>query len=143
MKIPQSLREVIDKGPYAHLTTLNRDGNPQVTVVWVGIEGEEFVIGHLAVHQKVKNIRRDPRVALSFLSDKTSAQGMREYVVAYGNARVTEGGAVELLQRLAKIYLGPKADFPPASMRNIPGFITRIAPSRFTGVGPWATKGAE
>jgi predicted pyridoxine 5'-phosphate oxidase superfamily flavin-nucleotide-binding protein len=58
MKIPQSLREVIEKGPYAHLTTLNRDGSPQVTVVWVGIEGEEFVIGHLATHQKVKNIRR-------------------------------------------------------------------------------------
>lgn len=143
MKIPQSLREAIEKGPYAHLTTLNRDGSPQVTVVWVGIEAEEFVIGHLAVHQKVKNIRRDPRVALSLLSEKTSAQGMREYVVAYGNARITEGSAVPLLQRLAKIYLGPKADFPPASMRNIPGFITRIAPDRFTGVGPWAAKGAE
>jgi PPOX class probable F420-dependent enzyme len=143
MKIPQSLREVIEKGPYAHLTTLNRDGSPQVTVVWVGIEGEEFVVGHLAMHQKVKNIRRDPRVALSILSDKTSAQGMREYVVAYGNARITEGGAVPLLQRLAKIYLGPKAVFPPPSMLNIPGSITRLAPDRFTGVGPWATKGAE
>ena len=142
MKIPQSLREVIEKGPNAHLTTLNRDGSPQVTVVWVGIEGEEFVIGHLAMHQKVKNIRRDPRVALSLLSDKTSAQGMREYVVAYGNARITEGGAVQLLQRLAKIYLGPKAVFP-TSMLNVPGFITRIAPDRFTGVGPWAEKGAE
>src|ERR1700719_808533 len=127
MKIPQSLREVIDKGPYAHLTTLNRDGSPQVTVVWVGMEGEEFVIGHLAVHQKVKNIRRDPRVALSLLSDKTNAQGLREYLVAYGNARVTEGGAVALLQRLAPLYLGPKADFPPASMRNIAGYVTRIA----------------
>jgi len=143
MKIPQSIHELIAKGPLAHLTTLNAKGGPQVTVVWVGIENDEFVIGHLAVHQKVKNIRRDPRVALSFLSDKTSAQGMREYAVAYGNARITEGGAVPLLQRLAKIYLGPKADFPPASMRNIPGFITRIAPARFTGVGPWASKGAE
>jgi PPOX class probable F420-dependent enzyme len=143
MKIPQSLREVVDRGPYAHLTTLNRDGSPQVTVVWVGIEGEEFVIGHLATHHKVKNIRRDPRVALSFLSDKANAQGLREYAVAYGNARITEGGAVPLIQRLAKIYLGPKADFPPASMRNIPGFITRIAPARVTGVGAWASKGAE
>jgi PPOX class probable F420-dependent enzyme len=143
MKIPQSLRELIDKAPLAHLTTLNRDGAPQVTVIWVGIEGEELVIGHLAEHQKIKNVRRDPRVALSFLSDKTSAQGMREYVVAYGNARITEGGAVPLLQRLAKIYLGPKAVFPPPSMLNIPGFITRIAPDRFSGVGPWATKGAD
>src|SRR5258708_14177627 len=143
MKIPPSLREVIDKGPYAHLTTLNRDGSPQVTVVWVGIEGEEFVIGHLAEHQKVKNIRRDPRVALSILSDKTNAQGLREYAVAYSNARITEGAVRPLLQRLAKIYLGPKAVYPPPSMQNIAGFITRIAPDRFTGVGPWATKGAE
>jgi PPOX class probable F420-dependent enzyme len=143
MKIPQSIQELIEKAPLAHLTTLNSKGGPQVTVVWVGIEGEEFVIGHLAVHQKVKNIRRDPRVALSWLSDKTNAQGLREYVVVYGNARVTEGGAVELLQRLAPIYLGPKADFPPASMRNIPGYITRIAPARFSGIGPWASPGAD
>ncbi len=100
MKIPQTVREVIEKGPLAHLTTLNSDGSPQVTVVWVGIEGEEFVMAHLAMHQKVKNIRRDPRVALSLLSDKTNAMGMREYVVAYGKARVTDGGAVNLLQRL-------------------------------------------
>jgi PPOX class probable F420-dependent enzyme len=143
MKIPQSVRDVITKGPLAHLTTLNSKGGPQVTVIWVGIEGEEFVIGHLAVHQKIKNIRRDPRVALSLLSDKTSAQGMREYLVVYGNARVTEGGAVPLLQRLAPIYLGPKADFPPPSMRNIPGYITRITPARFSGIGPWASQAAE
>ena len=63
-------------------------------------------MGHLAMHQKVKNIRRDPRVALSLLGYHTT-QGMREYVVIYGTARVTEGGAVPLLQRLAPIYLGP------------------------------------
>ncbi len=140
MKIPQSVQDLIAKGPLAHLTSLNRDGSPQVTVVWVGIENDEFVVGHLAMHQKVKNIRRDPRVVLSMLSDGTSAEGLREYLVVYGNARVTEGGAVELLQRLAPIYLGPGADFPPASMRNIPGYITRIMPSRLSGIGPWASK---
>ena len=143
MKIPQSIRELIEKAPLAHLTTLNSKGGPQVTVVWVGIEDEEFVIGHLAVHQKVKNIRRDPRVALSLLGDKTNAQGMREYVVAYGNARVTEGGAVPLLQRLAPIYLGPGADYPPASMRNIAGYVTRITPARFSGIGPWVQQAAH
>jgi PPOX class probable F420-dependent enzyme len=137
MKIADSIRELIAKAPLAHLTTLNSTGGPQVSVVWVGIENEELVIGHLATHQKVKNIRRDPRVALSLLSDHTNAQGMREYLVVYGNARVTEGGAVALLQRLAPLYLGPNADFPPPSMRNIPGYITRITPTRFTGIGPW------
>ena len=93
MQLPQTVRDVIEKGPLAHLTTLNPNGSPQVTVVWVGIEDEEFVMGHLAMHQKVKNIRRDPRVALSLLGYNTT-QGMREYVVIYGNARVTEGAAV-------------------------------------------------
>ena len=139
MNIPQSIRELTEKAPLAHLITLSSNGSPQVTVVWVGVEGEEFVLGHLALHQKLKNIRRDPRVALSMLGDKTNAQGLREYLVIHGNARVTEGGAVDLLRRLAPIYLGPKADFPPASMRNIPGYVTRIAPARFSGIGPWAS----
>jgi predicted pyridoxine 5'-phosphate oxidase superfamily flavin-nucleotide-binding protein len=83
MNIPESIRELIAKAPLAHLTTLNSTGGPQVTVVWVGIENEEFVIGHLhlATYQKVKNIRRDPRVALSLLTDTTNAQGLREYLV--------------------------------------------------------------
>jgi PPOX class probable F420-dependent enzyme len=140
MKIPQSIREVVEKGPLAHFITLNRDGSPQVTVVWVGIEDEDFVIGHvhLAMYQKIRNAQRDPRVALSMLSERTNAQGLREYVVIYGNARVTEGGAVPLLQRLASIYLGAGADFPPAAMRHLAGFVTRITPERLSGVGPWA-----
>ena len=143
MKIPQSVRELLPKAPLAHLTTLNSDGGPQVTVVWVGIENEEFVIGHMFVHKKVRNVRHDGRVALSLLGDKTNAEGLREYVVIYGNARVTDGGAVDLLQRLARIYLGPNAEFPPAAMRNTPGSITRITPTRFAGIGPWSAQGAE
>src|SRR5260370_37707669 len=122
MNIPESIRELIAKAPLAHLTTLNSTDGPQVTVVWVGLENEEFVIGHLhlATYQKVKNIRHDPRVALSLLSDTTNAQGLREYLVVYGNARVTEGGAFDLLQRLGRLYLGPSADYPPSAVRNIP-----------------------
>jgi Pyridoxamine 5'-phosphate oxidase len=69
MKMPESIRELIAKAPFAYLTTLNSMGGPQVTVVWVGIANEEFVIGHLHLptYQKVKNIRRDPLFALSLL----------------------------------------------------------------------------
>jgi PPOX class probable F420-dependent enzyme len=143
MQIPQSVRELVETAPLAHLITLSSNGSPQVTVIWVGIENDEFVISHLAEHQKVKNIRRDPRVALSMLGDKTNAQGLREYLVIHGTARITEGGAVPILQKLAPLYLGPKANFPPPSMLKIPGYVTRIAPSRYSGVGPWVTKGAE
>ena len=57
-------------------------------------------------------------------------------LVVYGSARVTEGGAPELLQRLAHTYLGPAVMFP--NMPDPPqGFVTRITPERLGGVGPW------
>ena len=61
MKIPQSVRELLPKAPLAHLTTLNSDGSPQLTVVWVGIENEEFVIGHMAAHKKVRKRSARPK----------------------------------------------------------------------------------
>jgi len=135
--IPESVRALVSTGPLVHLTTLNPDGSPQVTVVWLGVDGDEFVMGHLSEHRKIENIRNDGRVALSFLGKGRNRQGLLEYVVAYGTGRITEGGAVDLLARLAKIYIGPEADFPPATLRNRPGFVTHIRPDRFGGVGPW------
>jgi len=137
--IPEAVRKLVQTGPLAHLTTLKADGSPQVTVVWIGIEDDEFVIGHLRENRKVANIRRESRVALSFLGQGRAPSGLHEYVVAYGKARITEGGAVELLHRLGQVYIGPGADFPPAAMRSQLGFVTRIRPERFAGVGPWDT----
>ncbi len=140
LEIPDSVERLVEKGPHAHLTTLNADGSPQVSVVWIGIEAGEFVMGHMGVWKKVRNIRRDPRVSLSFLGDGQNEMGLDEYVVVYGNARITEGGAADLLQRLARIYLGPDVVFPPAPYRDAAGYITRIRPARFAGVGPWNPK---
>ena len=55
----------------------------------------------------------------------------------YGTARITEGGAAELLQELAYIYLGPGVRFPPAG-NPPPGYITHINVNLVSGVGPWA-----
>ena len=60
--------------------------------------------------------------------------------MVYGDARVTEGGAIELLQRLATLYVGPNAEFPPPSMRKIAGYVTRITPARYAGIEPWTVK---
>ena len=88
--------------------------------------------------QKVRNVRRDPRVVLSVETDRVGARGLTEYLVVYGHARITEGGAPELLQRLANVYIGAGVKFPPMD-NPPPGFITRISPERFGGVGPWVT----
>jgi hypothetical protein len=61
----------------------------------------------------------------------------RNYAVIYGQARITEGGAPELLQRLAYTYVGPGVTFPPMPDPP-PGYITRIRIERVTGQGPWA-----
>jgi PPOX class probable F420-dependent enzyme len=139
MRIPQAVRELIERGPIAHLVTLDEDGSPQVSVAWVGIEDDEVVIGTLPDQAKLRNIRRDPRVALSMLSGHRSPWGLDEYVVLHGHARVTEGGAPELLGRLARTYLGPDARFPPMPDPP-PGWVTRIAVDRIVGLGPWAAE---
>jgi PPOX class probable F420-dependent enzyme len=137
MTISPAIRELIDSGPLAHVTTLNTDGSPQVSVVWVGIDGNEFVTAHMGAWQKVKNLRKDPRVALSLLGRGKNSMGLQDYLVVYGTARITEGGAAELLQRLARIYLGPEVDFPPEPFRSKAGFIVHITPERYAGIGPW------
>jgi hypothetical protein len=62
--------------------------------------------------------------------------GLDEYIVIHGSARVTEGGAPELLQELAHTYLGADVKFPPMD-NPPPGYITHIAVERIGGVGPW------
>jgi PPOX class probable F420-dependent enzyme len=137
VEIPQEAREVLESDGLAHFVTLNPDGSPQVTCVWVGLEGDEIVSGHLGRWQKVRNIERDPRVALSIEAKGTNELGMQEYLVVHGHARIEEGGAPELLQRLAHTYIGPDVDFPPMPDPP-PGFVARITVERLGGVGPWA-----
>ena len=119
-----------------HLVTLRADGRPHVTVVWSGVEDGEIVIAHLREHQKVKNVRDDARVALSVLTGGRSAHGLDEYLVVEGTARITEGGAAELLQQMVQRYVGPGAkyalpDNPPS------GYVTRVTPTKIIGVNPW------
>ncbi len=133
-----SVRSVIESGRLAHLTTIASDGRPHTTVVWVGIDADEIVIGKLQSDRKVANIRRDPRVSLS-IEAEGDQHGMQNYLVVEGTARITEGGAPALLNQLAQRYIRPGIDFPP--MPNPPeGFIIRVTPTRVRGVGPWGNQ---
>lgn len=137
VEIPESARAVVESGRLAHLVTVNQDGSPHVTIVWVGLADGEIVIGKLGVDQKVRNIRRDPRVALSMEADG-GQHGMQNYLVVEGTARLQEGGAPALLRQLAQRYIGPDAEFPP--MPDPPdGYVIRIRPTRIRGMGPWGT----
>lgn len=138
MELPQSAREIVESGALAHLVTLNPDGSPQVSCIWIGLDGDEIVSGHLRDDQrKLRNVARDPRVALSIEGTVIQPPGLKQYLVVHGRARIAEGGAPELLQRLAHVYLGPDVIFPPMADPP-PGHVLRITVDRIGGVGPWA-----
>lgn len=134
--LPDSARELIGSGRLAHCATVNEDGSPQLSVVWVGLDGDEIVTAHMGAWQKVKNLQRDPRVALSIEADSRNAVGMEHSPTIHGHARITEGGAAELLLQLAATYIGPGVKFPPYDDPP-PGYILHITVDRVSGLGPW------
>jgi PPOX class probable F420-dependent enzyme len=139
MELNDAARDLIGKGADATLVTVNPDGSPQVSVVWVALQstpdGDELVTAHLAEHKKVRNVRKDPRVAVTILSLDPPGHGMRPYLSITGTARIVEGGAPELLQQLNPILGDPNSKFPPDGAP--PGFLTRIRIDKVGGIGPW------
>ncbi|MEO8695881.1 MAG: PPOX class F420-dependent oxidoreductase [Acidimicrobiales bacterium] len=138
MIITDDIRRALSAGRLGHLSTVNADGSPQVSVVWIGLDGDDIVIGHLGAGRKVANIARDPRVALTVEDAGANAVGLAHYLIVYGKARLVAGGAPELLQRLAEVYLGPGVKFPPFD-NPPPGQVIHITAERIGGVGPWST----
>ena len=130
--------ELLASNAVATVATLNGNGSPHLSVAWVGIDGEDIVFGTLNDQRKLRNLRRDPRISVSLQSERINDWGLREYLVLDGTARVTEGGAPELLQQLARTYIGPDVVFP-AMPDPPPGFVVRIRVARVSGIGDWLT----
>ncbi|MDT5409566.1 MAG: hypothetical protein QOG14_1786 [Mycobacterium sp.] len=136
MKLNDAARELIGNGADATLVTLNADGSPQVSLVWMALrstpDGDELVTAHLAEHKKVRNIRRDPRVAVTIVQPGDVGKSLRPYLAMDGTARIEEGGAPELLKVLSQELLDPNV-FPPKDAP--PGFVTHIRIDKVGGVG--------
>jgi PPOX class probable F420-dependent enzyme len=134
--LPRELRDLIESGPMAHLSTLNADGSPQVTVIWIGLDGDDLVSGHMSRRAKLRNIERDPRVVLSFDAPQAPGVFLNPYAVLRARATVEPSdGAWNLLNRLAKVYVTPDTEFPAPKG---PGYVVRYSIERIGGVGPWA-----
>jgi PPOX class probable F420-dependent enzyme len=133
--LPDELRALIESGPMAHLSTINADGSPQVTVIWIGLDGDDLVSGHMSRYLKLKNMERDPRVVLSFDAPRVAGAFMNEYAVLRARASIEHGDAAwDLLNRLAKVYVSPETEFP---VPRGPGWLVRYSIERIGGVGPW------
>jgi PPOX class probable F420-dependent enzyme len=132
------LRELVESGPLTHLSTIGADGTPQVSVIWIGLDGDDVVSGHMGWYAKLRNIDRDPRVVLSFTGPRTPGVFLNEYAVLRARATIEETDrAWDLLDRLTKVYLSPDEEFP--APRGT-GWIVRYRVERVGGVGPWAAR---
>jgi hypothetical protein len=108
-------------------------------VVWVELQGDELVSAHLADYKKLRNMRRDPRVAVTIVGTDRGAASVNPYLAISGTARIVEGGAPEVLTRLTNVMAPDfNGQFPPAGAP--PGYLTRITIEKVTGVGPWAAQ---
>src|SRR5580692_1234089 len=132
-ELPPELRDLIESGPMAHLSTINADGSPQVSVIWVGLDGDDLVSGHMSRYAKLRNIERDPRVVLSFDAPRAPGVFMNPYAMVQARAASEPSDqAWALLNRLVKVYVSPDTEFPAP---NRPGFIVRYSVERVGGVG--------
>ena len=115
MQLTDEARALIGDGANATLVTLNADGSPQVSVVWVELQGDELVSAHLADYKKLRNMRRDPRVAVTIVGTDRGAASVNPYLAISGTARIVEGGAPEVLTRLTNVMAPDfNGQFPPA-----------------------------
>lgn len=129
-RIPEKYLDLFRKPAFGNLATLMPDGNPQVTPVWIDYDGQHVRINSARGRQKDRNMRRDPRVALSVQDPENPYR----YLEIRGRvAEITEKGADDHINSLTKKYLG-KDKYPyrqPSEVR----VIYKIQPEHFTSMG--------
>jgi PPOX class probable F420-dependent enzyme len=107
--IPQTHTDLLTTKPaFANLATLNVDGSPQVTPVWVDFDGTNVIINTAKGRLKAKNLEREPRVALSIADPENPYRylGIQGRVV-----EMTEAGGDAHIDKMAKKYMG-KDSYP-------------------------------
>lgn len=121
--IPEEYHDLFEKPTIAHFASLLPDGTPHVVPVWVGYDGEHLLVNTTADRRKTKNVRRDPHVAVSMVDPDNPYRylGVRGEVV-----EVTEEGAVEHINELARRYMGQ--EYPNLDEEASPRVLVRVRP---------------
>ena len=112
------------------IATIREDGSPQATPVWIDYDGEDVLVNSAKGRTKVKNVERDPRATVTVLPADDQQSG---YVMVSGSTEITEEGALEHINMLARKYLG--ADKYPYLGPGERRVIIRIHPERVDGFG--------
>ena len=128
--LPQSVKTLLVDKAYGHVVTFNSDGKPQVTMVWMDVDGDEVLFNTADGRRKPQNLRQDPRIIVS-VQDRTNPQA---YAIFHGKARITEEGADAHIDKLAKRFTGAdKYMFRQPGEKRL---VVRISVDRIGGYGP-------
>jgi PPOX class probable F420-dependent enzyme len=141
--LPDSTHRLFEEPKDVTIITIDPDGSPQASLVWVERDGDDLLIGLQAPHRKTRNLLRDPRVTLLIQDDQVSSRGITQYLVIRGTAKL-EGpgipaGYKALMDRETQRYLG-LPEFPFGEGIWDTGVIARITVDRIAGEGPWAVR---
>ena len=128
--LPQSLKTLLSDKAFGHVVTLNSDGKPQVTMVWMDVDGDEVLFNTADGRKKPQNLRRDPRIIVSV----QSRNDPQAYAIFHGKAQITEEGADAHIDKLAKRFLG--AEKYPFRQPGEKRLLVRISVDRIGGFGP-------
>ena len=128
--LPAAVKKILEDKAYGHVITFDEAGKPQVTMVWVDVDGDDVVFNTAEGRLKPKNLRRNPRAIVS-VQDRNDPQS---YMVFHGTATVSEAGADAHIDKLAKRFLG--ADKYPFRRPGEKRLIVRVKPDRIGGYGP-------
>ncbi|MBN1093620.1 PPOX class F420-dependent oxidoreductase [Blastococcus sp. TML/M2B] len=125
--LPDALLDLLRRASPCFLSTLMPDGSPQLTQTWVDTDGHDVLINTVRGHQKVRNVERDPRVALNVADPDDPS---RYFEVRGRVTEVTEDGAREHIDALSQRYIG--RPYPWFGGRDQVRLLVRITPEKVT-----------
>jgi PPOX class probable F420-dependent enzyme len=139
--IPAPAEALLGSSALAHVVTRNRDGTPQVSVVWCGVRGDQVFFCAEGATAKVRNLRRDPAVVLSIEDEARNLAGTQQHLLVYGRAEVLPGPAEkDLCDELCRTYVG-RSDHPLNLSRSATSVTVVVDIDRIGGNGPWTFEG--
>jgi len=129
VKLPDGLLALLRQPSTCYIATTMADGSPQMTQTWVDTDGENVLINSVQGYVKLRNIARDPRVAIAI----SAPDNPTRYVQVRGRVvAVTTDGAVDHVEMLAQKYLG--TPYPWYGGRDQVRVIIVIAPEQVSGM---------
>ncbi|QDY77564.1 PPOX class F420-dependent oxidoreductase [Streptomyces qinzhouensis] len=129
-QLSDALKELLDSPVFVNIATIQPDGSPQVSPVWVKRDGDDLLVSTTIGRQKEKNLRRDPRVTVVV----QPVDAPYTYAEIRGTVEITTEGGPELIDELAVKYVGKTyAEFNPAAAQDAQRVVVRITPRKVVG----------